>query len=96
MCVVILIPTENERTIWHFFDTGQSASYMQLAAQEVGVGSCLGTVYKPDELRDLLGFPQDWQSRLLISFGYPAAEQRPGQGKEGRHDFEDVVHWERW
>lgn len=96
LCVVILIPVENERTIWHFFDTGQSASYMQLAAQEVGVGSCLGTIYKPDEVRDLLGFPDDLQARLLISFGYPAPDQRPGSGKDGRRDFEEVVHWERW
>ena len=96
LCVVMLIPVENERTIWHFFDTGQSASYMQLAAQEIGVGSCLGTIYKPDEVRQLLGFPDDWQARLLISFGYPAEQQRPGKGKEGRHDFDEVVHWEKW
>ena len=97
LCVVIVIPAENERTIWHFFDTGQSASYMQLAALEVGVASCLGTVYKPDELRDLLGFPADWQARLLISFGYPDPNRpQTGQGTAGRRNFDDVVHMETW
>ncbi|MCY4526665.1 MAG: nitroreductase family protein, partial [Anaerolineaceae bacterium] len=47
LCVVIVVPQENERTLWHFFDTGQAAAYMQLAGQELGIGSCLGTVYDP-------------------------------------------------
>jgi nitroreductase len=96
LCVVICVPEENERTIWHLFDAGQSASYMQLAALEVGVASCLGTIYKVDEARALLGFPADWQARLLISFGYPADETpRPPQ-KGKRRVFDDVVHWETW
>jgi nitroreductase len=96
LCVVICLPEENERTLWHFFDAGQSASYMQLAALEVGVGSCLGTIYKPDATRELLGIPAGWQARLLISFGYPA-EQPPRPPKpDGRRAFDDVVHEEKW
>ena len=96
-CVVLVVPVENERTLWHFFDSGQSAAYMQLAAQEIGVGSCLGTIYHVDEARALLGLPPEWQARLLISFGYPdPTHQRTGQGKAGRRGFEDVVHWNRW
>ena len=72
LCVVIVVPTQNERTLWHFFDAGQSAAYMQLAGAEVGVGSCLGTIYEPDRARVLLGIPADYQTRLVISFGYPA------------------------
>ncbi len=97
LCVVIVIPQENERTIWHYFDTGQAAAYMQLAGQELGVGSCLGTVYAPDALRELLGFPPEYQARLLISFGYPAAQQpRRGLGTAGRRDYAEVVHSETW
>jgi nitroreductase len=96
LCVVICIPVENDRTIWHFFDTGQSAAYMQLAAQELGIGSCLGTIYQPDAVRALLGFPADLQARLLISFGYPAEDLPPGKGKAGRRGLDDVVHWDRW
>ncbi len=97
LCVVIVIPQDNERTIWHYFDTGQAAAYMQLAGQALGVGSCLGTVYEPDALREILGFPAEWQARLLISFGYPAAQQpRPGLGAAGRRGYADVVHSETW
>lgn len=97
VCVVILTPAENERSAWHMFDAGQSASYMQLAALEVGVGSCLGTIYEHKAAQDLLKFPDDWQARLLISFGYPdPTHERKGMGKAGRHDFSEVIHWDRW
>ncbi len=96
-CVVILTPAENERSAWQMFDAGQSAAYMQLAALEVGVGSCLGTIYERQSAQDLLKFPDAWQARLLISFGYPdATQQRQGMGKEGRNDFSEVIHWDRW
>ena len=96
LCVVIAVPTQNDRTLWHFFDSGQSAAYMQLAATEIGIGSCLGTIYQPEQARKLLGIPSDFQTRLVISFGYPAdADARPLQSG-GRRGFDDVVHWETW
>ncbi len=97
LCVVIVVPQENERTLWHFFDTGQAAACMQLAAQELGIGSCLGTVYATEALRELLGFPPEYQAQLLISFGHPAAQQpRRGLGAAGRRGFAEVVHHETW
>jgi nitroreductase len=98
LCVVILTPAEDDgRAAWHMFDAGQSAAYMQLAAQELGVGSCLGSIYQPQAVRDLLGFPPEWQARLLISFGYPdPGHERRGLGREGRRPLDEVVHWDRW
>lgn len=81
-----------------FFDSGQSAAYMQLAAWELGVGSCMATIHKPDEARKLLEFPEDMYMQFAISFGYPdknAVADRPAR-KEGRRAFDDVVHWEKW
>ncbi len=95
MCVALLTPAPGERFAWHMFDIGQAASYMQLAALEMGIGSCLGTVYKPDEARELLGFPADKHLTIVISFGYPA-ESRRSAGKKGRRSLDDVVHWETW
>lgn len=98
LCIVIAVPTQNERTLWHFFDSGQSAAYMQLTATEMGIGSCLGTIYQPEEARQLLNIPSGFQTRLVISFGWPAdADEaaRPLQSG-GRRGFDDVVHWETW
>lgn len=98
LCVVIVIPaTPNDRHPWHMFDTGQSAAYMQLAALEMGVGSCLGTIYRPDDARALLNLPPDREARIVISFGYPDPDQgRAGAGKAGRRPLAEVVHWDVW
>lgn len=96
MCVAIVVPAENDRSLWQYFDAGQSASYMQLAAQELGIGSCLGTVYKEDEAQALLGYPDSMQVRIVISFGYPHPEQDRPAVKGGRRPFEEVVHWDQW
>ena len=95
LCVVIVVPTQNERTLWHFFDSGQSAAYMQLVATELGIGSCLGTIYEPEQANALLGIPDDMQTRLVISFGYPADADAAAQPLRagGRIDFDDIVHW---
>jgi nitroreductase len=95
--VVILTPDPAEK-FQLLFDAGQAAAYMQLAGWEVGVGSCLGTVYEPDKVRDLLGFPAEWHSRFCLSFGYPTPEAsapRPPKS-DGRKGFDDVVRWEKW
>lgn len=80
------------------FDIGQSAAYMQLAAWELGVGSCLASIYQPDKARLLLGFPDELQLRIAISFGYPLdnslLEAKPKKG--GRRSLDDIVHWQRW
>lgn len=95
--VAILTPDPSQR-FSIMFDAGQAAAYMQLAAWELGIGSCLATIYEPEKARELLGFPDDLHLRIAISFGYPMDEQfitnppRPG----GRLPLEQVVHWERW
>ena len=96
LCVCILTPAPGERFPWHMFDIGQAAAYMQLAAHDQGVASCPGSVYHPDEARDLLGYPADKLLTILLSFGYPADRERKGLGQVGRRDFADVVHWETW
>jgi len=80
------------------FDAGQSAAYMQLAAWEMGIGSCLATIYEPDKARQILGFPDDQHIRIAISFGYPLDEEtlttKPWKG--GRRPLDEIVHWDKW
>jgi len=95
--LMILTP-DPARNYSVMFDAGQTAAYMQLAAWELGVGSCLATIYEPEQARALLGFPAEWHARMALSFGYPAdpsALTRPLVGK-GRQPLEDLVHWDRW
>jgi nitroreductase len=97
LAVVIFTPDPNQR-FSIMFDAGQAAAYMQLAAWELGVGSCLASIYEPEQARALLCAPAEWHTRIAISFGYPADENAltnpPKAG--GRTGFRDVVHFNRW
>lgn len=97
MGVAILSPNPDEK-FQTMFDIGQTAAYMQLAAWELGVGSCIASIYEPEQAREILGFPQEWTLRIALSFGYPTAEAiaprpaRPG----GRKSMDEVVKWNKW
>lgn len=75
------------------FDMGQTAAYLQLAAWDRGVASCLASMWEPDRAKAILGIPQDKQFDTAISFGYPA--KKPGKVRN-RRPLEDVVLLEKW
>ncbi len=95
VALVIPDPTVKFQTL---FDSGQAAAYMQLAAWELGVGSCLASIYEMEKARGILGFPADMYADIIISFGYPAEEDRLSAApkKGGRKPLEEIVHWEKW
>lgn len=95
--VAILTPDPSQR-FSIMFDAGQAAAYMQLAAWELGIGSCLATIYEHDKARKLLGYPEELHLYIAISFGYPVDPDyltTPPQ-KGGRRLMEDIVHWDQW
>jgi nitroreductase len=95
--VALLTPPPEERyTI--MFDAGQAAAYLQLAAWELGVASCLGSIYEGEQARAILGFPPELHLRMTISFGYvlPGDGAPPPPKKGGRRALDEVVHWDKW
>ncbi len=80
------------------FDAGQSAAYMQLAAWELGIGSCLASVYEVEKAHQVLGFPQELHLSIALSFGYPLDEAilTAPPRKGGRQPISDLVHWNHW
>jgi nitroreductase len=97
MAVVIATPDPAQR--WSIlFDAGQAAAYMQLAAWELGVGSCLATLYEAEAVRRHLSLPADWHAQVAVSFGYPAdplvLTAAPARG--GRRPHGQTLHFERW
>jgi len=95
---VAILTTDPESRFSVMFDAGQAGAYMQLAAWELGVGSCLATIYETEKARQLLGFPENLHIRIALSFGYPqdeeALERLPQKG--GRKSMEEILHWEKW
>jgi len=97
MAVVIATPDPAQR--WSIpFDAGQAAAYMQLAAWELGIGSCLIAVYEPEKVRALLAIPHDLHPYAALSFGYPndLADLTRAPRAGGRRGAGEVIHWERW
>ena len=97
MGVAILSPNP-EGKFQALFDVGQAAAYMQLAAWELGVGSCIASIYEPEKARAILVFPSEWHLRIALSFGYPLDEEKitAAPKKGGRRSLEEIVHWDTW
>jgi nitroreductase len=95
--VAIVHPNPGEK-FQTMFDIGQAAAYMQLMAWELGIGSCLASIYDPDKAREILGFPQDMFLHIAISFGYPQDVDVLTilPKKTGRKPLRAILHWDRW
>jgi nitroreductase len=88
--VVVLVGTAG-----YEFDLGQAAAYMQLAATERGVGSCVTTLHNSEAAHAILGVPEELICRWCITFGYPA-EAQPPLKPGGRKPLAEVVRRERY
>jgi nitroreductase len=97
LAVALLTPDPSAK-FQTLFDAGQAAAYMQLAAWELGVGSCPASIYEAEKARTILGFPPELHLRIAISFGYSAdASKISAQPRKGgRRPLEELIHWERW
>lgn len=79
------------------FDLGQAAAYLQLAAWEMGIGSCVTSMHESDKAKAVLGIPQELYFSIVLSCGYPQPEEqaRPAR-KNGRKPLDEVARWEHW
>ena len=79
---------------WAARSTGRCSSSI-LAARAHGVGTTLTTLYSghEDEVRDLLGLPEDALTMGLLPLGYPA---RGRWAQPKRRPVEEVTHWNQW
>lgn len=93
--IALVSPDPAER--WSIpFDVGQAAAQMQLAAWELGIGSCVGAIYEQDKAKAILGIPAAQSFYAALSFGYPAPSEPRTPRASGRRAFDDVVRWEKW
>jgi nitroreductase len=68
---------------------------LMLAARAHGIGSVITTLYAghEDDVKKLLGIPEDALTMALIPLGYPA---RGRWAQPKRRPVSEVTHWERW
>lgn len=98
LCIVMVTPEVGaDHANWISFDVGQAAAYMQLAAQEIGVGSVLGAITEPDKARAVLDIPDGMRADAVVSFGYPTADEQNRPKRPGsRKPLDEIVHWDKW
>ncbi len=67
---------------------------MMLAARALGLGTTLTTLHRAHEndVKELLGIPENVQTLALIPLGWPKGKFGTG----ARRPVEEVTYWERW
>lgn len=81
-----------KRDKWSTVDVAIALENMVLAAEAQGVGSCWIGAFEEDEVKELLGIPDDLRVVALVSFGYPAEKPRT----HGKKSLKEIVHYNKF
>ena len=73
-------------------DLGIAASYITLAAEDEGVGSCILGWFDEKRIKELVGIPQKKRLMLIVSLGYTIKPKR----RKIRKEFDKVVSFEKY
>jgi len=83
-----------EKGSWGLSDASRAIQSMVLTAWEEGVGSNWAGGPPMDQLKPLLGLPDELDVVAVLPFGYPA--QPAGSGRKSRKALREVAHRERF
>jgi nitroreductase len=88
---VIIVPASKGGDAGSVFPGVQN---LFLAARALGLGTTLTTVHrlKEDEVRAVLGIPDDVQTWAMIPVGYPTGRW----GEARRRPVDEVTYWDGW
>ncbi len=90
--VIVGCVQDSPATLGPRFDVAIAMDHMSLAAFEEGVGNCWIGGFDRDKVRDLLDIPPEVDVTVMMSFGYPADEDR---GTD-RVPLEEIICYEEW
>jgi FMN reductase [NAD(P)H] len=88
---------------WWWVDAGAAMMLLLLAAIDEGLGAGVFGLFpaeRNDDVRELLGIPDDVAVVGVVTVGHPAPdptrERLKPQLRERRKPFEEIVRWDRW
>ncbi len=73
-------------------DVAIAIDHMTLAAHELGLGTCWVGSFSADQVRDVLGIPDEIEVVQLLTLGYASATGNP----RGRLELDEIVRFETW
>ena len=97
--VVIVLCSETDRRLMRcghpafLIDASIALDHLSLAAVEEGLGACWIGAFSPDEVRAILGIPDDVEVIELMPLGYPAD---PGRVEKDRPDENALFRYDGW
>jgi nitroreductase len=94
-CVAILTPDPAQNTSI-FFDAGQTAAYLQLAALEFGVGSCVIKLHQGGEAKDFLNVPNNFHLEYVIAMGFSKQKSKGELPRLQRLALNEILYWGKW
>ncbi|MDD3719121.1 MAG: nitroreductase family protein [Actinomycetota bacterium] len=77
---------------YYMLDVGISMQQLMLEAWNQGLGTCWIGWIKEDEIRSILGVPENIRVVALTPLGYPAVLPE----SPGRKPMQEIVHREKW
>jgi nitroreductase len=96
----IAIVMTADKPTWETYDEARVAERILVAATALGLAAAIGWVrdYQQEEVRAILGLPEDRALRTIVSVGHAtAAGARPKSAPgEARLPLDELVHHERW
>ncbi|HKP19260.1 MAG TPA: nitroreductase family protein [Gaiellaceae bacterium] len=84
---------------WWWVDAGKAMMLLLLAAVDEGLGAGLFGLFPAEnneQLRELLGLPEDVTVVGVVTIGHPGPEGAQGSRRFGWKPLEEVVRWEHW
>ncbi len=91
--VIVVLGNPLKSSFWRE-DLGAAVENMLLAAYALGLGTCwMGVADTPyeDEMKKILGIPENLRILCTVSMGYPA--EKPIRGRE---PLSRKIHWEKY
>lgn len=77
-------------------DAGASLMAVLLAAVNEGLAAGFLGTHALEDLRALLGIPDEHTPIGVVTVGHPAPDRRSSSLDLGRRGVETVIHWDRW
>lgn len=74
-------------------DVAIAIEHMALKATEEGLGTCWIGAFYEEQVKEILGIPEDIRVVELLALGYP---DKPHPNHKDRLSLEEIVMYERW